>query len=494
MLASTEVGLYGKLPSHGDFLRRRVSDGFVGAWDGWLQDSLAASRLALADKWLDVYLTSPAWRFACAAGAAGEAPVVGVMAPSVDRVGRYFPLTVAAELPDGADPVTAATRASAFFEATERLVIETLAADRVDFDEFDEQVVRLGESLDCLRERPAVMLDASATAVLRASGDDQWQLPLGSPPHVGRAFEQLLLLQLSALYEPLVLWWTEGSAVVEPSFLIVQGLPHADSFAALLDGSWAHRQWRQVPALMTGAPEMSDTLVDDLVPPHFRSAAATDVGRLRTINQDSYLERTDAGVWVVADGLGGHRHGEVASRMVCDALADFVPDAGFEQMIDGTRERLDRVNEHLVRTASLANQSDGAGSTVVALLARGSRCAVLWAGDSRLYRFRNGQLEQLTRDHSLAFEGVGDVVNPNAITRAVGGDATLILDQRRDRVQAGDRYLLCSDGLTRTVPEEQIRDWMAHEDVRQAVDGLIRATLDGGAPDNVTAVIVEAYA
>ncbi len=97
MSPALEVGFYGKLPSHGDFLRRRVSDAFVGVWDGWLQECLTASRASLGDRWLDIYLTSPVWRFACAAGVCGRSPVIGVMAPSVDRVGRYFPLTLVAE-------------------------------------------------------------------------------------------------------------------------------------------------------------------------------------------------------------------------------------------------------------------------------------------------------------------------------------------------------------------------------------------------------------
>src|SRR5918999_6416818 len=107
--AAMEVGLYGKLPSHGDFLRRRVSDAFVGVWDAWLQECIAASRSALGERWLDVYLTSPAWRFACAAGVCGAAPVVGLMVPSVDRVGRYFPLTLVAELPAGTSILSAAS-------------------------------------------------------------------------------------------------------------------------------------------------------------------------------------------------------------------------------------------------------------------------------------------------------------------------------------------------------------------------------------------------
>jgi serine/threonine protein phosphatase PrpC len=115
---------------------------------------------------------------------------------------------------------------------------------------------------------------------------------------------------------------------------------------------------------------------------------------------------------------------------------------------------------------------------------------VLWAGDSRAYRWREGRLEQVTRDHSFAeTEGVPST----AITRAVGGESTLLLDLYRDRVHAGDRFLLCSDGLTRTVPDAQIRAWMEHENIREAVDGLIKATLDAGAPDNVTALIVEAF-
>ena len=127
-------------------------------------------------------------------------------------------------------------------------------------------------------------------------------------------------------------------------------------------------------------------------------------------------------------------------------------------------------------------------------LARGTRCAILWAGDSRVYRSRNGTLEQLTRDHSLAAESSGLTTPPsNVITRAVGGEPTLELDMYRDRVQPGDRFLLCSDGLTKMVPEAEINRWVRNEDIRAGVEGLIAATLSAGAPDNVTVVIVEAY-
>jgi type VI secretion system protein ImpM len=484
-----DVGFFGKLPSHGDFLRRQVSDAFVGVWDGWLQECLAASRAELGDRWLDVYLTSPVWRFACAAGTCGPAPVVGVMVPSVDRVGRYFPLTLVAELPPDAPIIGSVQRAASFFDAAERLVVETLESEHVDVERFEAQLKRLGEQLESARLRPDVVLESAAAPLADAAAG--WQIPIAAANELGSTFDQMLTDHLSAIYEPMVLWWTDGSARVQPSCLIVKGLPHPDAFASLLDGSWAERRWLSVAARVETVT-LPEALVDDPSPPRFRSAAASDPGCVREINQDSFIERTDVGIWGVADGLGGHSNGEVASRMVCDALADVRVGASFEELIEVVRQRVGDVNDHLIRAATRPVNAVQSGSTVVTLLARGSTCAVLWAGDSRAYRLRNGGLEQLTRDHSLAaLEGV-EGVDSHAITRAVGGEETLELDVIRDRVHAGDRFLLCSDGLTRTVPEERLANLLAREDIGQAVEELIKETLAAGAPDNVTALVVEA--
>jgi type VI secretion system protein ImpM len=493
--AGLDVGFYGKLPSHGDFLRRRVSDAFVAAWDAWLQECIAASQAALGGRWLDVYLTSPVWRFGCAAGTCGAAPVVGVMVPSVDRVGRYFPMTLVAELPRDANPIAAATAGASFFEGAERLAVDTLEADRVDFEAFDASVQALTAHLIPLASPVLLALEPAAAAILSDGAHPGWQIPIGAAPYLAPAFEQLLGHRLSMLYQPLVLWWTEGSAIVEPSCLIGRGLPDPDRFAALLDGSWARSQWSTVRARVDAPQTSSDGSGEDVPsPPRFRSSAGTNRGCVREINEDAFLERTDVGLWAVADGLGGHSDGEVASRMVCDALADFAPDAGFEDMLDAARERVQRVNEHLLRIATRPVNPIQSGSTLVALLTRGTRCAVLWAGDSRAYRLRDGRMEQLTSDHSAGDpNGLIDGEESHAITRAVGAESTLALDVHRDRVRVGDRFLLCSDGLTRAMPDRLIQTWMQHADIDAAVAGLITATLDAGAPDNVTVLIVDAY-
>jgi type VI secretion system protein ImpM len=485
-----EVGLYGKLPSHGDFLRRRTSDAFVDVWDRWLQDSVATSRSLLADRWLDLYLTSPVWRFAFAGGVCGPEPVLGLMVPSVDRVGRYFPLTLVARLPRDINVLSAATSATTFFQNAEQLLVETLEAEQVDFERFDAQVMQLADALEAFNHGPQIWLEPGATVVLQEKSHTAWHMPIASAERLGPTFEQLLSLRLSTLYEPMSLWWTEGSSNVAPTCLLVKGLPDPSAFSALLDGVWPQHVIKAVPVRETSAP-LDPAALGLAAPLRFRSAGATDVGCKREVNQDALLERPEAGIWVVADGLGGHSDGDVASRTVCDALADFDTSAGFDQLIENVRARMQEVNDYLLRTAARSLLADRTGSTVVILIVRGDRCAVLWAGDSRVYRVRGGRLQQLTQDHS-AVPTVDGRSETNIVTRAVGVAAKLELDLHWDRVHSGDRFLLCSDGLTRTVSDFQIQALLENKPVSGAVSALIGASVDAGAPDNVTALVVEA--
>ena len=490
VVSAVDVGFYGKLPTHGDFLRRRTSDAFVSGWDGWLQAGMAASQAALGDRWLDVYLTSPAWRFVCAAGACGPAPLAGVLVPSIDRVGRYFPLTVVAQLPPDIPIVTVAMQAPSFFSTAERLLVETLAMEDVDFDRFDARVNDLGAEFARLDLPGEVLLDPSAATLLQGGGN--WQVPIESAGQLSPVMDQLLAWQMASAFEPLVMWWTDGSANVDASCLVGAGLPPPSTFGAFLDGDWRKHRWRAVPAsvVRSGLAETAPLL--DVAPLLVWSAAATDVGRVRSINQDAFVERPELGLWVVADGLGGHRHGEVASREVCDALADLGPASDLDQMVEDALARIEQVNAHLYRGAARAILTDRCGSTVVALLVRGARCAVLWAGDSRVYRWRDGLLERLTDDHSVAeADPVTGRQEAHAITRAVGVAERVIVDVFRDDLRPGDRFLLCSDGLTRIVTDAQLQERLASPDLKAVVSSLIDLALEGGGPDNVTAIVAE---
>src|SRR6185295_14860305 len=256
-----------------------------------LRECLSESRASLGERWLDVYLTSPAWRFVGAPGACGPAPVIGLMVPSVDRVGRYFPLTLVAELPEDVNPIAAATSSTMFFERAERLLIDTLAAEEIDFERFDDQVVSLGDTLESLTLPPLVALDRAAAAIA-VDGAQAWQIPLGDVAQLAPALEQVLSLRLLSLYHPLVLWWTEGSSVVEPSCLIVKGLPAPTSFGALLDGDWGESRWRAVSARVDLGATM-DMRVEDARTFAYRSAAASDVGKVRETNEDAFVERPE---------------------------------------------------------------------------------------------------------------------------------------------------------------------------------------------------------
>jgi serine/threonine-protein phosphatase Stp1 len=232
----------------------------------------------------------------------------------------------------------------------------------------------------------------------------------------------------------------------------------------------------------------------------FMSWATTHVGTVRTRNEDALVNRPDLGLWAVADGAGGHARGDVASRLVVDALGSIPPDLPAGEVLAQVRRKMTETHEAL-----LASQVDGrheiSASTVVVLIARGDYYACLWAGDSRGYLLRDGQLVQITRDHSLVQELVDSgVIKPdeadrhpsaNVITRAVGAEGELDLDKVSDRLLPGDRFLLCSDGLCKTVPEGELAELLA---TSPPTDRLIEAALAHQVRDNVTAVAIEVLA
>lgn len=234
----------------------------------------------------------------------------------------------------------------------------------------------------------------------------------------------------------------------------------------------------------------------------FQSAAATHVGAVRNHNEDRYVNRPDLGLWAVADGAGGHQAGEVASGKIVELLEAIAPNLAAPQMLAEVRLRLNAAHNALREEAARRGPGALVASTVVVVLARDAHFACLWAGDSRAYLMRRGKLEPLTRDHSLLQELLDSgriteeqaIGHPqgNVITRAVGADAqTLELDKVTGQLLSGDRFLLCSDGLCKTLDEAEIGAALTGDAEEPAPEQLIRAALERQVGDNVTAVEIE---
>ncbi len=238
---------------------------------------------------------------------------------------------------------------------------------------------------------------------------------------------------------------------------------------------------------------------------HWTSASRSHPGRVREVNEDACLEQPHCNVWAVADGMGGHTLGEFASRLAIKSLMDLVDPAkaaaNLEALVATAQERLRQTNRRL-RDEAARRDVPIIGTTIAVLLAAGRHGACVWAGDSRIYRYRAGRLQQLTRDHSQLEAaraqqvGSGDDTlvrpPPNVITRALGGDETLELDSVTVEVLDGDLFLLCSDGLSNEVSEVAIEQALLPGGCKLACETLLDLALERGARDNVTAVVVRA--
>jgi len=233
-----------------------------------------------------------------------------------------------------------------------------------------------------------------------------------------------------------------------------------------------------------------------------RSWAQTDVGAVRKHNEDNMLSRPDLGLWVVADGAGGHEAGEVASGMIVAALGRLPSRLSASALLSEVRLTVSHVHEELRAEAARRGGHSPIASTFIALILRDGHFACLWAGDSRAYLLRGGVLQQISRDHSLVQELVdsGNLApedaeshpHANVITRAVGSDAdTLELDKVIGQAEPGDRFLLCSDGLSKTLSTAEIASLLGAPEGVPPPEMLIAAALAHRVNDNVTAVVVE---
>jgi len=245
------------------------------------------------------------------------------------------------------------------------------------------------------------------------------------------------------------------------------------------------------------------------------AAGLTDVGRKRTHNEDSFAIVDGEHLFLVADGMGGHSSGEVASRMAIETMADFFqatsadPEATWPYKMDKTRgyeenrlvTGIKLANRRIFEAAQRETRLHGMGTTLVALLAVRDACLIGHVGDSRVYRWRGNTLEQLTEDHSLLNdyikmksmtpEEIENFPHKNVIVRALGMKETVKVDAIYDKPKPGDLYIMCSDGLCGPAGDDDIREILTNQsaNLRDCSQALVDRANEKGGPDNITVVM-----
>ncbi len=467
-------GFYGKLPILGNFVSRHLPKDFIEPWDDWLQHSIAVSKQALGENWLKTYLTCPIWRFALTPGLCGENGWMGIIMPSVDRVGRYFPLTIAVPISEQLHYPSLLSLSNNWYLELEKAALTALE------DELDLH------SLELLLNNIST---ASVSIGLAQTNKNEEHKPF-APYHSFWSIKYSDTPEYKANFP-----------------LIFKGLPPVSEFSNFLDGylfktnppliikkqnnlkqqtqlklqKFNQQYWDNAVNLQTRQFENK----------HWQSYARTDKGNRRRYNQDAFLNCPDLGLWVVADGMGGHQAGDVASRMIIHKINALELTDNLYPCINLVQQCLQQVNQTLRQFAKEIFAGQTVGSTVIALLANANHFSYLWAGDSRLYRLRNQKLEQLSIDHTEKNEGLlYSPKNNHAITRAVGAFDELELDSAVIESRSGDKFLLCSDGLDNEVHFHEIEQIM-NNDYQTSVNTLISLTLSRKASDNVTVLVVE---
>jgi protein phosphatase len=230
------------------------------------------------------------------------------------------------------------------------------------------------------------------------------------------------------------------------------------------------------------------------------SVGVTDTGNIRERNEDAFLTCNKQKLWAVADGMGGHDAGDVASQMVIRHLQQYQATPLLGRNVRQITRLLQSTNKRLILKA-LSTNKNIIGSTVCALLAHRKHCVFLWAGDSRIYRLRDGHFQQITQDHSeseelikagMTREDVSRLPHSEAITRAVGSDTHLNLEISMRAFEQGDTYLLCSDGLYKELSERDIANSISTHSLDECVNQLLDKALQRQARDNITIVEVQA--
>lgn len=472
---SAKIGFTGKIPDCPDFISRFLPPSFTSYWNGWVDEGMQHSQRLLGKEWRQAFLVSPVWHFSILPGVLGDTGWLGVVIPSVDKAGRYYPLTVASPLfferhhnleSDAIQERLEAIAIAALDEGSTSLELEALC---------QEELLSQSETL-ILRSPERNVTDPSPACSIKLHRN-QAESTLSVSGHAAESF-----LKAGACF------WSSGSPFLQAAAHYFESLPEAAFFVSMLKDdkplpgsniSFIHHnplESKQDLPVTMDLPQKQRAWI---------SEGRTNPGQ-RSINQDAYVQLPDLGMWAVADGMGGHAQGERASQLVVELLCQLPKGRYLETLLGRVIKSLTIANEELQLVSQQELGGQVTGTTFVGFITDGTNAFVVWVGDSRIYRLRRGELELLTVDHTCV-----TTQGRSALSRAVGGGQRLEVDSRFISIDPDDQFLLCSDGLYRSVTEQEMASLLVPGDLNQKADALMDLALKREAKDNVSLIVLK---
>ncbi|AHG49395.1 nitrogen fixation protein (plasmid) [Rhizobium leguminosarum bv. trifolii CB782] len=436
------IGFYGKLPSHGDFVSMGLGRSLQSALDTWLQAGMQAAQQELGEEWERRFRLMPAWRFIVERGLWGSSTVAGVLLPSLDRVGRSFPLVIAAQLHGFSEHPRQLYLDDTWFTAAEAIA-ESSANRDFDINQFTASLKRL-RSL-----RPADLAE-NETLQDRASSRG-------------------------------TIWWHIDPDERRAKGFGVSGAPEPAHFAKLL---------RESSSVVSPPPRSETPPIPPsvIVEPHhhslvLRHSHATHPGTRLTVNADALLVSETPSLFAVADGVGDSNAAAEVGKIAVHVLAEATKQQTIEALVQEVKGKLGRAHG-LLQSAHHSQDREPSAASIVALATFDDRCALLWVGDARCYLRRDGMMRCLTRDHV-------EIGLRRTLSRAIGLRGHLVPEVLFGGLQAGDRLLLCSAALPSAVPERSIAEILLSAKIEKAADILVQEGLIANCRDNLSAIVID---
>ncbi|MDC9813496.1 MULTISPECIES: type VI secretion system-associated protein TagF [Rhizobium] len=436
------IGFFGKLPSHGDFVSMGLGRNLQSALDAWLQAGLQAAQQELGGDWERRFRFMPAWRFIVERGLWGPATVAGVLLPSLDRVGRSFPLVIAAQLHGFAEHPRQLYLDDAWFTAAEAIA-ESSAKRDFDINHFTASLKRL-RSL-----RPADLAE-NETLQDRASSRG-------------------------------TIWWRIDPEERRAKGFGVSGAPEPEHFPKLLHDNSPTAS--AAPRPETAATTTRAVVVEQHQPLVLRHSHATHAGTRLTVNADALLVSETHSLFAVADGVGDGNAAAEVGRIAVHVLAETAKQQTIEALVQEVKGKLGRAHG-LLQSAYHSSDREPSAASIVVLATLRESCALLWVGDARCYLLREGMMRCLTRDHV-------EIGLRRTLSRAIGLRGHLIPEVLCGGLQAGDRLLLCSAPLPNAIPERSIAEILLSAKIEKAADILVQEGLIANCRDNLSAIVID---